>query len=523
MNCLIVDDEASIRKSMIMMGRWAEFGIDRIFEAENGLRALQVLLEQEIDIVITDMKMDTMDGVAFLKHLASMAHPPQVLVISGYSDYPFMHSAIYAGVVDYILKPVSVDRFNEGLQLAIHKYHRKYGAQERDGQNSVRLRREGSIHNAMSSELASYPAVREFIERHSRYRLFGFNILNFSNICKNAFNGIPDLLYYTVQCALEERFAGRFDLLVVRLLGGYMGMMIGIAAFGQAFEDGAVQILSDILTEISQEQGICFVLGMGNPAGGIDAIADELYRVNQSINAADLYADKRVYYNAEDETMRLNPLRDAYEQLRAKMLSGDVGGTIQVIMEQMKAIYQPGALTMQNLRTAFAEVNSVLNEQLAARNLIKAIPVEMDYRKFEELLMQNYSDLERFRQLLSEYLTPYCEILMCSHTNSLITQMCRYVDEHYAEKLNLNTLSEKFYISREYASRIFKREIDTTFINYLTDVRLKHVCHLLVHTDLSIATIADHTGFKESGYLIRVFRKKYGVTPKEYRENKGTK
>ena len=122
-----------------------------------------------------------------------------------------------------------------------------------------------------------------------------------------------------------------------------------------------------------------------------------------------------------------------------------------------------------------------------------------------------------------EYLGPYCEMLGSTHTNSLIRQMCDYIDSHYAEKLNLNTLSEKFYISREYASRIFKKEIDTTFINYLTDVRLKHACHLLVHTDLSVATIADRTGFRESGYLIRVFRKMYGLTPKEYRENKGNK
>lgn len=94
-----------------------------------------------------------------------------------------------------------------------------------------------------------------------------------------------------------------------------------------------------------------------------------------------------------------------------------------------------------------------------------------------------------------------------------------YINAHYAEQLSLEQVAAQVYLNPDYFSRVFKIETGQTFINYLTDVRLQHSVQLLENTALRVQTIAQQVGYYNASYFSTTFKKKYGVSPYEYRRS----
>ena len=80
-------------------------------------------------------------------------------------------------------------------------------------------------------------------------------------------------------------------------------------------------------------------------------------------------------------------------------------------------------------------------------------------------------------------------------------------------------LTEKFHVSRTYISRLLKKYAGKSFLEYLTDVRFKHVEKLIADDRYKQYEIAEMVGYKDFGYYIKVFKKRYGITPNEFRKH----
>ena len=116
---LIIDDVSLVRDAVKMLGQWDMFDITEIYEARNAQEALAVIQAEKPDLIITDMKMPVMDGTALLQYLEAEHVPGKVIVISGFSDFAYMRTAIKSGVVDYILKPIDPQDLNNAISSAI--------------------------------------------------------------------------------------------------------------------------------------------------------------------------------------------------------------------------------------------------------------------------------------------------------------------------------------------------------------------------------------------------------------------
>ena len=93
----------------------------------------------------------------------------------------------------------------------------------------------------------------------------------------------------------------------------------------------------------------------------------------------------------------------------------------------------------------------------------------------------------------------------------------RYLDEHYTEKLSLDELANRFYISKYHMSREFKKSFGITMGNYLTSLRITKAKEMLRFSDLQIETIARNCGIEDNSYFNKVFQKAEGITAREYR------
>ncbi len=92
-----------------------------------------------------------------------------------------------------------------------------------------------------------------------------------------------------------------------------------------------------------------------------------------------------------------------------------------------------------------------------------------------------------------------------------------YVREHAEGKLLLEDVAAAFNYNRNYLCTLFKRHTGQTFVQYLTDVRMRQACRMLAQTDQGLDAIARQCGLGDAVYFNKVFRKHTGATPAAYR------
>ena len=100
-----------------------------------------------------------------------------------------------------------------------------------------------------------------------------------------------------------------------------------------------------------------------------------------------------------------------------------------------------------------------------------------------------------------------------------ITGITRYLQEHLADEMSLSVLAEEFHLNPQYISQLFKNEIGVNFLSYLTSIRMENAKKLLLSTSLSIAEVADRSGFGDYRVFTKVFKKSEGITPSQYRRD----
>lgn len=106
---LIVDDSSAVR--MMLTALLRTFGISKVEVAINGIQALKMIEQTKFDLVITDVSMEPMDGIEFVRHVRSPATCGQpalpILILSSHSEMAVLKAAIEAGSTDYLTKPIN--------------------------------------------------------------------------------------------------------------------------------------------------------------------------------------------------------------------------------------------------------------------------------------------------------------------------------------------------------------------------------------------------------------------------------
>lgn len=97
--------------------------------------------------------------------------------------------------------------------------------------------------------------------------------------------------------------------------------------------------------------------------------------------------------------------------------------------------------------------------------------------------------------------------------------MMQYIQDHFREPLSLDEIAASASVSKSRALQIFQDHIQVSPIAYLISYRLQHAAFLLSETEKPISSIAEETGFSDSGYFCRRWKNHYGMTPKEYRNS----
>lgn len=158
--------------------------------------------------------------------------------------------------------------------------------------------------------------------------------------------------------------------------------------------------------------------------------------------------------------------------------------------------------------------------------LDEAMSIEQDYksRSFGWELAVSSSLYAIWKELvchlhesLAEHDAPAADgARMCR--NQRIKEILSYIREHFTEKITLDEIAKHLHLSTNECCRFFKKNMNCTLFEYITEYRLSKSMELLEHTDLPVSQIAYESGFGSSSYFIEKFRKNVGMTPAAFRK-----
>lgn len=101
-----------------------------------------------------------------------------------------------------------------------------------------------------------------------------------------------------------------------------------------------------------------------------------------------------------------------------------------------------------------------------------------------------------------------------------IRQIMEYIQIHYTEKITLEDLADQIHLCRSESCRLFKRYMNQSMFDYLLDYRIDRSLELLRQAELDVTQISGQVGFANPGYYSRIFKRKMGCTPLEYRKSR---
>lgn len=101
--------------------------------------------------------------------------------------------------------------------------------------------------------------------------------------------------------------------------------------------------------------------------------------------------------------------------------------------------------------------------------------------------------------------------------NLFVQKAADYIKLNYSEKISIKEIADQLYLSPNYLSELFKKHTGKTISEYLTEYRLEKACQLLDYAEYRVGDVSGMVGIHDGRYFSNMFKKKYGMTPTEYR------
>ena len=160
---LLVEDEEIIRNGIRHSIPWAEFGCRVAGEAGDGEEGMRMIEELKPDIVITDINMPVMDGLAMLS-ATKLKYDYAAVILTGYSDFEYAREAIRNGVSGYVLKPLNMNEMKEALAQAVLEsrnigYLRQKYQEETERRNILLLELDRNYQDPVVQSILEYIAA----------------------------------------------------------------------------------------------------------------------------------------------------------------------------------------------------------------------------------------------------------------------------------------------------------------------------------------------------------------------------
>ena len=538
----LAEDEVVVRETIKRMIPWEELGFELVGEAADGEMALPLLIRQQPDLLITDIKMPFMDGLT-LARLAKKEIPGlKVVILSGYDDFNYAKQAIGIGVEDYLLKPITKNALIERLSEIRSRYEHEKTQKE----YYEKFQREMLAYEKNSSRdffEALVDGSMDMMEVYKRAEKLGldivaeaYNVLIFTMNCDEDFSGQRDE-YSSWEAEslelLENFFAGHSSAMLFRSNIFSYGVLL--KGQRETIEENTRACVDEIRKILSRQDGRReWFLAVGQSVERLSQIQKSYHTASRAFSQRYLYDENILYYD-EMETME-HPGGQAETEDNAYLQKVDVNALNPAILQKFLSnglqeetenfvkdyFYAIGQEPMESL--VFRNY-VILNVRFSVISFIKGLGCdtnEMESADTEEVLAESGKNMESAIAYAKKMISQAIEIRDQNSGNknrSILRTAVDFIDSHYMEEdISLNTVANVANVSSNHFSALFSQNMGQTFIEYLTTLRMNKAKELLRCTGMRSSEIAGEIGYKDAHYFSYLFKKTQGMTPSDYRK-----
>jgi len=523
MTVLIVEDEFYNRKALVKMVQDVLDESDEILEASNGREALDIINENDIEIICTDIRMPEMDGLELIEVVSSLNKDILIMVISGFAEFEYAQKALRFGVDDYLLKPIKKQIIQEKIKAAKSKVAFKNNQIKEKATIKVKLEEankallvQGISNLILYGELNDLEGLKTFFgigDKPYCYCLIAFKIKE--NTYKKDFNFIE-----------ENIIADVFSIPVGNIPMFQINNYIVMIAFDfKGREHMSLITLPAVIKKLSQMFNNALIcMGTSSLSNKIENM-DKAYEEAFEMSLGTYFDSTKKVFSYEDIGRGVGLSFEQQEQLK--------GLKYRIYLQDSKQVFLSLEFFFQLVKE-----NMSVGLLLAVDQLITAISVDRNFDSlvydaeekenipvFHTIRSGKYNDLESYFLNMTNYIVSVCyrnDGATQTKGKNIVETAKMYVEDHYQDQISQEVLAkEVLFVNTSYFSRIFKAYENLTFSKYLKSFRLGKAKELLGRYDYPLAHISGMVGFNDTSYFVNSFKNQFGTTPGEYRIKKG--
>ena len=517
----MVDDEEIVRRGLRRKIDWESLGFEFLEPCTNGRDAIEAIDRLHPDVVMTDIYMPFADGLAVAAHAAERHPDILIVILSGYDEFEYAQQAIRSRVFEYVLKPVT----SRDLASLLSKLKAKLDAHDRSRREESALKEradvgEDLLRTRLLLDLAmGSPAAPDETAFRSRFGFSPSGLACAAIVAERAPSvPLPDGTSWSLPHEVRAATASSF-----RALQFAPGENREAVLVFETDTATCERVAAVIAGRIAGASGDRATVGVGRAyASWVDA-ARTYAEAAAALSCRLVSAGGTPFHYTqarEDDPAVLAELRSESDKVCRAAVAGDRDG-VQARAEVLLSTLQAGKLSARRIRH---EIESLFSAILDAFNKLGVAPASL----CRDLGIDYYGTVENLRTTrdvkdLLARLCAYAETIL-AHRNLpapewKVLDFKELIARHYAEKdLSVLAAAEKLAISASYLTKLIKRHLDTSFVDYLTEFRLARAKELLATTDLLTYEIAEATGYPDAHYFSSIFRKRTGTTPSEFRD-----
>lgn len=489
-NVLIVDDEKIEREGLkYLLSR--EEGERNVFEASNGKQALQIIRSEDIQLVLTDIKMPHMDGLELSRRAKEENPALQIIIFSGYSDFTFAQEAIRYGVTEYILKPVNPEDFHKVIQKAEKVIEQRKKKESREIKEKNFLQQYFLQNYLYSGKLETLEKAKDMIDLE-KWNGWHCGILLESDVA----------FFDTAEETLEEE-----------ILNARQSLLL----FQDVYCDYQL-VANHLYNFMKRKYRDSFYLAVSRKFEGCECLPEILEQLEQQMEEKFYHPEKHVFSN-EDDVLKLS-VGEVQDSQIMQMISEDITrkdtDQLRKHFACLKEKYHDNTqYSAMYIKFVFSNVIQELfqeNQFSGERRLEHEIERLYNCRNIMEILEVTEDNIKEYEAFLDRSM---------SSSRNEVAAVKNYIYQHYEEDLNLEMLAEKVYLSSGYLSFIFKKETGMNLNRYIRVFRMEKAKEFLCSTNMKVAQVSERVGFANVSYFCRSFREYYGSSPESYRKGTG--
>jgi len=525
MKLMIVDDEEHLADSLASGIPWESVGIGSVFPAYSARQALEMMQEEAVDIVVTDVRMPGLSGIDLIKELKRRWPHTVCMLLTGHAEFEYAQQGLKHKATHYLLKPVkdsellaavreaAEERRLEQERLSAFVYsqsmvHRNLPVLRANLLNN--LIRGQSVSPATLAEQLSLYAIPMGVDDtvalllirihdvYGRYQPSDMAVMRFA-----AANIAEELLTQSCRLWSCEDMYGNL-VMAVRRNPDDLGEqdMEGLA-------DEVIHALRQLLHLAASV--------VRSPTGSLECGLEELYqRCIATIRSQAAYDQDPVVRQGEEKgTTAAHVVAALYAPpLFAHLLeAGNWDGArekLEEITGEWKLKYNGSSEHLSeiyySLRSAFSYFIHKSGKLLA------------DFRLHGVEEMKDIGELGFWAADMLGRLQDELKTEGALPRHSLVARIRQFIQERLSEDVSLQAIADEVYMHPTHVSKLFKKETGETISDYLLRLRMEKAVHLLKDSRYKVYEISARIGYKNPTYFIKVFKERFGVTPQDFRD-----